>query len=134
MALLELVRLFHKLFETYGTWAKYDLMFLLTPSGSLNYKGTEAFLNDLPEGYGHSVVFALCLDSLGWEEELNLHVSRLPKTNERSSLDIFEVLPLRAPIGFEHHRATDGDSLFAGAEADQPDGRARAVGTRTLRL
>ena len=92
LAILELIKLFRKLFDSYGNYAKYDLLFLLSPSGSLNYKGTDAFLNDLAESYGHSIVFALCLDSIGTNSNLYLHVSRVPKQNEQTSLNVFEVM------------------------------------------
>ena len=71
-------------------------MFLLTPTGSLNYKGTDAFLNDLAESYGHNIAFALCLDSIGSEEGLNMHISRMPKPNEKASLEIFDAFNITA--------------------------------------
>jgi hypothetical protein len=88
---LELIKLFRKLFDAYGTFAKYDLLFLLTPTGSLNYKGTEAFLQELSEKYKHEVAFALSLDSIGTSEKLFLHISRMPKQGEQTSINIFEV-------------------------------------------
>jgi len=89
IALLELIRIFKKLFEAYGNSAKYDLMFLLTPTGSLNYKGTDAFLNDLAENLGMNIAFSLCLDSIGQGNNLYLHISRLPKSTETASQEIF---------------------------------------------
>jgi hypothetical protein len=91
MALLELIKLFQKLFAAYGSFAKYDLLFLATPSGHLNYKGTETFLNELPESYAQKIEFALCLDSIGHNEEVYLHISRLPRDKEATSLNLFEV-------------------------------------------
>lgn len=67
-------------------------MFLLTPTGSLNYRGTDAFLNDLPESYLQNIAFALCLDSIGTGDSLNLHISRLPKESEETSIKLFKTL------------------------------------------
>lgn len=91
-ALLELVRVFQKLLEAYGDSAKYDLMFLLTPTGSLGYKGTDSFLADLPESYAQNIVFGLCLDSIGEGSGLSLHVSRYPRENEETGINIFNAL------------------------------------------
>ncbi len=92
MAIMELIKLFKKLFEAYGTFAKYDLMFLLTPTGSLGYKGTDAFLNDLSETFGHNLAFALCLDAIGAGSDLYLHISRMPKSSEAASNELFAAL------------------------------------------
>ena len=91
MAILELIKLFSKLFDSYGNYSKYDLLFLLTPTGSLNYKGTDAFLNDLAENYGQNIAFALCLDSIGTGQDLYLHISRIARQNEQPSNNIFDV-------------------------------------------
>jgi len=96
MALLELIKLFRKLFDAYGNLAKYDLIFVLTPTGSLNYKGTEIFLQEIAEKYKHEVAFALSLDSIGNNEKLYLHISRMPKQSEQTSNNIFEALNITA--------------------------------------
>jgi hypothetical protein len=67
-------------------------MFLLTPTGSLSYKGTDSFLNELPESYMQNIVFALCLDSIGEGDSVNLHVSRFPRENEDTSNNFFNAL------------------------------------------
>ena len=92
LALLELAKIFQKLFGVYGNHAKYDLMFLLTPTGSLNYKGTDGCLNELPESYLQNLAFALCLDSIGSGDSLTLHVSRYPKATESIGNEIFDTL------------------------------------------
>lgn len=86
-----MIKLYRKLFDAYGNLAKYDLIFLLTPTGSLNYKGTEMFLQELSEKYKHEVAFALSLDSIGNSEKVYLHISRQPKQAEQTSFNIFEV-------------------------------------------
>ena len=119
MAILELIKIFKKLFEAYGNYAKYDLLFLLTPSGSLNYKGTDAFLESLPEAYSQSIAFALSLDSIGVNPNLYLHISRSPKTTEQLSINLFEVrLNDSKLIGSQYNREADENWVLSGSKTD----------------
>ncbi|CAG5120235.1 unnamed protein product [Candidula unifasciata] len=83
LLLLELVRLFSKLYTNSRTHAKYNLVFLLSGAGKFNYQGTKRWIEDnfeSAEGNMLSdVAFVLCLDTLGAGSELNLHVSKPPR-------------------------------------------------------
>jgi len=91
LILLELARLFSKLYTNSRTHAKYNLVFLLSGGGKFNYQGSKRWIEDnfeAAEGNLLSdVAFVLCLDSLGSGSEMNLHVSKPPRDN--SAGDVF---------------------------------------------
>ncbi|XP_076835786.1 BOS complex subunit ncln [Brachyhypopomus gauderio] len=82
--LLELVRLFQRLYSDPHSKPPYYLLFSLTGGGKYNFLGTKRWIE---ENVDHSessvlhdnVAFVLCLDSLGSGDELYLHVSRPPR-------------------------------------------------------
>uniref|UniRef100_A0A7N6BPN4 BOS complex subunit NCLN n=1 Tax=Anabas testudineus TaxID=64144 RepID=A0A7N6BPN4_ANATE len=80
--LLELARLFQKLYSSSRTRPPYHLMFSLTGGGKYNFLGTKRWIE---ENLDHSsllhdnVAFVLCLDTLANGDELYMHVSRPPK-------------------------------------------------------
>lgn len=83
IALLELARLFAKLYTNSRTHAKYNLIFLLSGGGKYNYQGTKRWIEDNVENQESSllsdVAYVLCLDSIGKSDNLFLHVSKPPK-------------------------------------------------------
>lgn len=83
IALLELARLFSKLYTNSRTHAKYNLVFLLTGGGKLNYQGTKRWIEDTLESADNNqlldVAYVLCLDTIGSGNTLNLHVSKPPR-------------------------------------------------------
>ena len=44
---LELIRILSKFYESYENVLKYDILFVLTSAGGLNYEGTQSFINNL---------------------------------------------------------------------------------------
>jgi len=90
--ILELIRLFSKFYESYESVIKYDILFVLTSGGSLNYEGTQKFINNLDSQIAENLHFVLCLDSLaGNEKDLNIHFSRFPKNNEETAQKLYKV-------------------------------------------
>ncbi|KAI3368759.1 hypothetical protein L3Q82_025747, partial [Scortum barcoo] len=96
--LLELARLFSKLYTYKRTHAGYNLLFFVSGGGKFNYQGTKRWLEDnLDHTAPHTVytffrafstdssllqdnvAFVLCLDTLGNGDGLHLHVSKPPK-------------------------------------------------------
>uniref|UniRef100_A0A672MBU2 BOS complex subunit NCLN n=1 Tax=Sinocyclocheilus grahami TaxID=75366 RepID=A0A672MBU2_SINGR len=82
--LLELARLFSRLYSYKRTHAGYNLLFFLSGGGKFNYQGTKRWLEDNLDHTDSSllqdnVAFVLCLDSLGNSDNLHLHVSKPPK-------------------------------------------------------
>ncbi|XP_057216739.1 nicalin-1-like isoform X1 [Triplophysa rosa] len=82
--LLELVRLFQRLYSDPRSQPPYHLLFTLTGAGKYNFFGTKRWLEENMDRAESSllhdnVAFVLCLDSLGNGDELFLHVSRPPK-------------------------------------------------------
>ena len=60
----------------------FNLIFLLTGGGKINYHGSKKWLDELSDDENElksHVRFVLCLDSLGKGDEINLHVSKPPK-------------------------------------------------------
>ncbi|KAL7867049.1 hypothetical protein AOLI_G00148630 [Acnodon oligacanthus] len=82
--LLELARLFSRLYSHKRTQAGYNLLFFLSGGGKFNYQGTKRWLEDNLDHTESSllqdnVAFVLCLDTLGNGDTLHLHVSKPPK-------------------------------------------------------
>ncbi|RVE72959.1 hypothetical protein OJAV_G00044060 [Oryzias javanicus] len=82
--LLELARLFQKLYSSSSTRPQYNLMFSLTGGGKYNFLGTKRWIEENLDHAESSllhdnVAFVLCLDTLGKSDELFVHVSRPPK-------------------------------------------------------
>ncbi|KAG7255567.1 hypothetical protein CRUP_003643 [Coryphaenoides rupestris] len=80
--LLELARLFSRLYTYKRTHAGYNLLFFVSGGGKFNYQGTKRWLED---NLDHTACckdtwrFVLCLDTLGSGDGLHLHVSKPPK-------------------------------------------------------
>lgn len=82
--LLELARLFNSLYASSRTHPTYSLVFLLSGGGKINYAGTKRWLEehldlDTTSDMLSNVHFVVCLDTLGKDQPLNLHVSKPPK-------------------------------------------------------
>ncbi|XP_069006615.1 BOS complex subunit ncln isoform X2 [Embiotoca jacksoni] len=82
--LLELARLFSKLYTYKRTHAAYNLLFFVSGGGKFNYQGTKRWLEDNLDHTDSSllqdnVAFVLCLDTLGNGDSMHLHVSKPPK-------------------------------------------------------
>uniref|UniRef100_A0A8C6N6Y2 BOS complex subunit NCLN n=1 Tax=Melopsittacus undulatus TaxID=13146 RepID=A0A8C6N6Y2_MELUD len=82
--LLELARLFSRLYTYRRTHAGYNLLFFASGGGKFNYQGTKRWLEDNLDHTDSSllqdnVAFVLCLDTLGRSNSLHLHVSKPPK-------------------------------------------------------
>lgn len=79
-----------------------NLLFILTGGGRLNYVGTKAWLRNMDLRIKDKIDFVLCLDRLATAEQLYLHVSKLPKTNEISQIyNTFTTVAQQMNIPFE---------------------------------
>jgi hypothetical protein len=92
IALLELSRIFAKLSKSMqGSFSpNYDLLFVLTPTGSLNFEATTFFIDTLKESIKERIKFSICLDSLA---SINKSVSIFTGLGEQdeNSMDILNV-------------------------------------------
>jgi len=83
VALIELARIFSKLFDKSRTQPKFNILFLLAGGGKFNYQGTKKWIEDNVESSEISLLaeadYVLCIDSIGQGEGLNLHVSKPPR-------------------------------------------------------
>lgn len=87
IAIVELMRIMSKFYENYESFVHYDLLFLLTSGGNLNYSGTQHFINSLDSNTLDNLQFVLCLDSLADLDSSNLylHISRHPRETDESA-------------------------------------------------
>ncbi|KAL4663359.1 hypothetical protein H8957_013627 [Semnopithecus entellus] len=82
--LLELARLFSRLYTYKRTHAAYNLLFFASGGGKFNYQGSKRWLEDNLDHTDSSllqdnVAFVLCLDTVGRGSSLHLHVSKPPR-------------------------------------------------------
>jgi hypothetical protein len=77
--LLELARLFSRLYANPKTRGPYNLLFGLTAGGPYNYNGTNKWLRNFDQRIRESMEYALCLNTIGSSSnQLWLHVSKPP--------------------------------------------------------
>ncbi|XP_042230129.1 nicalin-like isoform X2 [Homarus americanus] len=83
--LLELARIFSRLYASPRTHPRLNLAFLLSGGGYINYQGSKRFLEDHLDASDSPLLsethYTLCLDTLGSDNALRLHVSKRPKEN-----------------------------------------------------
>ncbi|XP_047438688.1 nicalin-1-like [Mugil cephalus] len=122
--LLELARLFQKLYSNPSTRPQYHLMFSLTGGGKYNFFGTKRWIEENLDHAESSllhdnVAFVLCLDTLANGDELYMHVSRPPKpdTPMHSFIQqLEEVVSSRFPwvkVGLVHKKINLVESTVA---------------------
>ncbi|ESP03325.1 hypothetical protein LOTGIDRAFT_207615 [Lottia gigantea] len=122
VVLMELARLFSKLFTNSRTHAKYNLVFLLSGGGKFNYQGTKRWIEDnleLDANVFTDAAFVLCLDSLGADQTLNLHVSKPPKEGSAGAeflKNLEELAKSRSPavkFNMVHKKINLADEMLA---------------------
>eukprot|EP00057_Strongylocentrotus_purpuratus_P017037 XP_011671511.1 PREDICTED: nicalin-1 [Strongylocentrotus purpuratus] len=123
VALLELARLFSKLYTSSRTHAKYNLLFFLSGGGKFNYHGTKRWIEDQLESQESSLLsdvsYVLCLDTIGAGDELYLHVSKPPKEGSESHQLLQELEAITKSVNpsmkfsMVHKRINLGDDWLA---------------------
>ncbi|KAL4658882.1 nicalin isoform X3 [Arapaima gigas] len=106
--LLELARLFSRLYTYKRTHAGYNLLFFVSGGGKFNYQGTKRWLEENLDHTESSllqdnVAFVLCLDTLGNGDSLHLHVSKPPKEGSPQHVLLKE---LETVISSQHQDVT----------------------------
>lgn len=88
--LLEIARLFSALYSTGRSRPQYNLVFIVTGAGKLNYQGSKKWLEDQLDGLEGSIIqdaaYVICLDTLSAGDNLYVHVSKPPKENSTGGL------------------------------------------------
>ncbi|XP_077235683.1 M28 Zn-peptidase nicastrin isoform X2 [Tasmannia lanceolata] len=108
VALLEIARLFSRLYSNPKTRGRYNLLFGLTSGGPYNYNGTLKWLRSFDQRLRESIDYAICLNSIGsWNNDLWIHVSKPPenayiKQVFESFSDVAEELGVN--IGIKHKK------------------------------
>ena len=93
IAMMELIRILSKYYENYENVIKYDILFVMTSAGNLNFEGTKAFLQSLEPSVSENLQYVLCIDSIASlnENDLYLHLSRFPKEHEDTPLKLYTI-------------------------------------------
>ncbi|KAG7197566.1 hypothetical protein KM043_001322 [Ampulex compressa] len=88
--LLEIARLFSALYSTSRSRPQYNLVFIATGAGKLNYQGSKKWLEDQLDSLEGSIIqdaaYVICLDTLSASDNLYVHVSKPPKENSSGGL------------------------------------------------
>ncbi|XP_075043336.1 BOS complex subunit NCLN-like [Mixophyes fleayi] len=123
--LLEMIRLFHVLYNNPRSQPRYNILFSLTGGGKFNYLGSKRWIE---EHLDHSetsvlhenVAFVLCLDTLANGDSLHLHVSRPPPEGTtqwefmKALQSVIESPPfLGVNFSLIHKKINLGENLFA---------------------
>ncbi|KAF5304816.1 hypothetical protein FQR65_LT07833 [Abscondita terminalis] len=97
--LLELMRLFSILYSDPKTHGRFNIIFLLSGGGKLNYQGSKKWLEDQLDSLDGSIIqdasYVMCLDTLASSDGLYMHVSKPPKEGSPASV-YFKELKLAA--------------------------------------
>ncbi|KAF3778862.1 Nicalin-1 [Nymphaea thermarum] len=117
IALLEIARLFSRLYSNAKTRGRFNLLFGLTSGGPYNYNGTMKWLRSFDQRIRESIDYAICLNSIGSSNnELWLHVSKPPenayiKQLHESFASVAEELGIK--IGIKHKKINISNSRVA---------------------
>lgn len=88
--LLEIARLFSILYSTSKSRPQYNLVFIMTGAGKLNYQGSKKWLEDQLDGLEGSIIqdaaYVICLDTVSTGDNLYVHVSKPPKENSTGGM------------------------------------------------
>jgi len=103
VALLELARLYSRLYRGAKTQGEYNILFLLTGAGRMNFVDTKLWLEKADPRLLETIEFAICLDSIGTGQGLNFHVSRSEKKDQKTKqiYDAFSSTAAQMNIPFE---------------------------------
>lgn len=90
LVLLELIRVLKKIYSSNP--ASFNVLFLISGSGTTNQQGLKHWLSaedqELQQIRG-SISYALCLDTLGSSNSLNLHMTRFHKEGENDLFNLY---------------------------------------------
>ncbi|XXG62714.1 hypothetical protein AAC387_Pa05g1028 [Persea americana] len=80
VALLEIARLFSRLYSNPKTRGRCNLLFGLTSGGPYSYNGTHKWLRSFDQRLREYRLYSICLNSIGsWNNELWMHGSKPPE-------------------------------------------------------
>eukprot|EP00802_Teleaulax_amphioxeia_P006639 Tamp_06643.p1 GENE.Tamp_06643~~Tamp_06643.p1 ORF type:complete len:555 (-),score=160.79 Tamp_06643:1000-2604(-) len=82
IAILQLARMFSRLYAGSRQQGKYSLIFVLTAAGKLDYAGTRYWLEQTDSRLLDRIEFALCLDSIGLGDSIYVHTSKQPSKDK----------------------------------------------------
>jgi len=91
IGLLEISRLFQKLYAVQATKGSQNLLFVLTGGSRLGFAGTKHWLKQLDQRILNRLDFVLCLDSLTSmieQQKLYIHISE--KTNDKNVINLYK--------------------------------------------
>jgi hypothetical protein len=77
VALLEMSRLFHQLYNQPRTQPRYNLLFVLATGGHFNFMGSKEWVKKVDERVTRTLEAVICLDNLGEGKRLLLPISQV---------------------------------------------------------
>ncbi|KAK0161188.1 hypothetical protein PV327_009686 [Microctonus hyperodae] len=94
--LLELARIFSALYSISKSRPQYNIVFVLSGGGKLNYYGSKKWLEDQFDGVEGSIIqdasYVICMEAVSSTDNLYLHVSKPPKENSFGNLFYKELI------------------------------------------
>ncbi|GMR53222.1 hypothetical protein PMAYCL1PPCAC_23417, partial [Pristionchus mayeri] len=120
VALLELLSVFKRFYDSAATKPNNHMIFAWTAAGKHNYQGSAAFLAEMQEKYADDKVdLVVCLDTIGNGKALNVHLSKIPSSGTVSdrfvshlraaahnqTIDVVaKKINMQLPFSWEHER------------------------------
>ncbi|XP_003745511.1 nicalin-1 [Galendromus occidentalis] len=107
-AVLELLRLFSRLYSGDKMHPRANLIFVLSGGGKLNYQGTKKLVEDAVESANSDSIladslFTICLESIGSKPELVAHVSKPPRP-DNAMRKFFNILNVTGDVPMVHKK------------------------------
>lgn len=107
-AVLELMRIFSRLYSSSKTHPRANLIFVLSGGGKLNYQGIRKVIEDAVENPNADTLladslFSICLESVGSRPVLTAHVSKPPRP-EHSMRKFFNILNSTGDVPLVHKK------------------------------
>ncbi|CAB3410840.1 unnamed protein product [Caenorhabditis bovis] len=98
VALLELLAVLSKFYDKPSTRPPYNLLFIWTAAGKLNYQGARHWIDEYQRGNeDEKLDLAICIEAIGRKTDgLQMHVSKIPK-DESVAANIFKRIKLLTP-------------------------------------
>ncbi|GMT00362.1 hypothetical protein PENTCL1PPCAC_22536 [Pristionchus entomophagus] len=120
VALLELLSVFKRFYDSDATKPNNHMMFAWTAAGKHNYQGSAQLLTEMQEKFADDKVdLVVCVDTIGNGKTLNVHLSKVPSAGTISdrfvshlraavhnqSIDVVaKKINMQLPFSWEHER------------------------------
>jgi hypothetical protein len=107
VALLELIRIFSRLYSDVRMHGNFNLLFVLTGADRLNFAGVKQWLKTADKKLLESLKLVLCLEAIGASSDLYLHVSKnisSPEMKPIADSFVSTAKTMQLPLEVRHRR------------------------------